>query len=34
MIDTLISGKYKLTEKLGLAPFYEVYKGEHPMNKT
>ena len=33
MLDTLIAKKYRLTEKLAIGPFYEVFKGVHHHNK-
>jgi serine/threonine protein kinase len=34
MLQTLISGKYKLTDKLAIGPFYEVFKAQHHKNQT
>ena len=33
MLDSLIAKKYKLTEKIAIGPFYEVFKGVHHHNK-
>jgi hypothetical protein len=34
MLETIISNKFKLISKLGINPFYEVFKGIHLKNQT
>jgi serine/threonine protein kinase len=34
MLETIISKKFKLITKLGISPFYEVFKGVHLKNET
>lgn len=34
MLGTLVAKKYKLSEKLAIGPFYDVFKGVHHHNQT
>jgi len=34
MLEVIISKRYQLVEKLGIGPFYEVFRAKHTKNET